>query len=83
MGSFVTKVQSESVTKEVCTTIQTAMTDPKAAIEYADAVGMDSNNRRVLMAFAEGGKDAGFKALFTAPDGKRTLSYAESRALYG
>jgi len=50
---------------------------------YADLVGMDSNNRKVMQAFVEGGQEAGFKALFTSPDGERPLSYAESRALYG
>jgi len=47
------------------------------------AAGMDSNNRKVLTAFAEGGEKAGMKALFTSPDGKRELSYSEMRMLYG
>ena len=59
------------------------MTDPVSANVYADLVGMDSNNRKVMQAFVEGGQEAGFKALFTSPDGERPLSYAESRALYG
>jgi hypothetical protein len=63
--------------------IKTAISDPVAANVYADTVGMDANNRKVLQAFSTGGKEAGVKALFTSPDGERTLSYADSRALYG
>jgi hypothetical protein len=80
-------VKESIINKEVATefgkVLKTAMSNPVEANAYADLVGMDANNRRVLQAFAKGGKDAGFKALFTAPDGKRTLTYAESRALYG
>jgi len=83
----VVRAKESFINKEVATEFgkifKTVMSDPVEADVYADAVGMDANNRRVLQAFATGGKDAGFKALFTAPDGKRTLSYAESRALYG
>ena len=63
--------------------IKTAMSDPVAANAYANLVGMDANNRKVLQAFATGGNEAGMKALFTSPDGERQLSYAESRMLYG
>ena len=88
MGSCPSKpayvsVVDKEMAKEFGKVIKTAMTDPKAATVYADEVGMDSNNRKVMQAFATGGKEAGIKALFTSPDGERTLSYAESRALYG
>ena len=74
---------NKDVATEFGKMIKTVTSDPVEANAYADLVGMDANNRRVLQAFAKGGKDAGFKALFTAPDGKRKLTYAESRALYG
>ena len=44
---------------------------------------MDEPNKKVMEAFAQGGSSAGFKALFTSPDGTRQLTYAESRMLYG
>jgi len=74
------------IDKEVATEfgkmIKTVTSDPVQANAYADLVGMDANNRRVLQAFATGGNEAGVKALFTSENGKK-LTYAESRALYG
>lgn len=83
MAKRATQQMGSCNSKEVGKVIKAAMTDPNAAERYADTVGMDSNNRKVLQVFAEQGKEAGIKALFTSPDGQRTLSYAESRALYG
>ena len=88
MGSCPSKptyvsVVDKEMAKEFGKVIKTAMTDPVSATAYANTVGMDSANRKVLQAFADGGKEAGLKALFTSPDGKRELTYAESRAIYG
>lgn len=74
---------NEQLAHVIGNSVKAAMTDPNAAVRYADTVGMDSANRKVLHVFAEKGKEAGIKALFTSEDGERTLSYAESRALYG
>ena len=75
------------INKEVATEfgkmIKHVMSEPVKTNVYANTVGMDANNRKVLQAFATGGNEAGVKALFTAPDGKTKLSYAASRALYG
>jgi len=76
-------LMNEQVATEFGQLIKTVMSEPVKGNVYADLVGMDANNRKVLQAFATGGKEAGVKALFTSPDGERTLSYAESRALYG
>ena len=74
---------NKEVASEFGKVIKTVMSDPVEANVYANVFGMDANNRRVLQVFAKDGKEAGVKALFTSPDGERTLSYAESRALYG
>jgi hypothetical protein len=74
---------NDKVAKVFGRMITTAMSDPVEANVYANVFGMDANNRKVLQAFATGGKEAGIKALFTSPDGETKLTYAESRALYG
>ena len=74
---------NKDVATEFGKMIKHVMSDPVEANAYAHLVGMDANNRRVLQAFATGGNEAGVKALFTSEDGKKKLTYAESRALYG
>jgi len=75
-------LMNEQVATEFGQLIKHVISDPVKTNVYADIVGMDANNRRVLQAFATGGNEAGVKALFTSEDGKK-LTYAESRALYG
>jgi len=54
----------------------------KKANDYADTVGMDDANRKVLEIFATEGKDAAVKAMFTGDKGEQ-LSYSEMRSRYG
>ena len=54
----------------------------KKADDYADAVGMDDSNRKVLEILTTKGPDAAFKAMFTGDKGEQ-LSYAEMRGRYG
>jgi len=75
-------LMNEQVATEFGQLIKHVISDPVKTNVYADIVGMDANNRRVLQAFATGGNEAGVKALFTSENGKK-LTYAESRALYG
>jgi beta-phosphoglucomutase-like phosphatase (HAD superfamily) len=56
--------------------------DVESAYKYANAVGMDENNKRIMMIFKTQGEAAGFKALMTREDGAE-MTYAESRARYG
>ena len=56
--------------------------DTKGVDAYADAVGMDEANKRIMMIFKTQGEAAGLKALATREDGTR-MDYAESRARYG
>jgi hypothetical protein len=55
---------------------------PQYADAYADAVGMDDANRRVLKILNAEGPKAAMKAMTTREDGT-PMSYAESRARYG
>lgn len=56
--------------------------DTKFVESYANAVGMDDNNKRIMMIFKTQGEAAGLKALMTHDDGTE-MTYAESRARYG
>jgi hypothetical protein len=56
--------------------------DVDSVDKYANAVGMDENNKRIMMIFKTQGEAAGFKALMTHDDGTE-MTYAESRARYG
>lgn len=56
--------------------------DIKGADAYADAVGMDDANRRILHIAKTEGPPAMFKAMFTGEQGQE-LSYAEMRSRYG
>jgi hypothetical protein len=55
---------------------------PQYADAYADAVGMDDANRKVLKILNAEGPEAAMKAMTTREDGT-PMSYAESRARYG
>jgi hypothetical protein len=50
--------------------------------QYAEVVGMDDANKRVLHVFKTQGTQAGIKAMMTREDGT-AMTYAESRAMYG
>ena len=56
--------------------------DLKKADAYADEVGMNPANRKILHIARTEGTPAMFKAMFTGEQGQE-LSYAESRARYG
>ena len=56
--------------------------DTKSVDAYANAVGMDEANKRIMMIFKTQGEAAGLKALMTREDGTR-MDYDESRAQYG
>ena len=56
--------------------------DTERANRFADAVGMDSNNRKAGVVLATQGPDAFVKHVMTRPDGTK-MSYAEMRGLYG
>lgn len=56
--------------------------DTKFVESYANAVGMDDNNKRIMMIFKTQGEAAGLKAMMTNEDGTE-MTYAESRARYG
>jgi hypothetical protein len=56
--------------------------DTKSVDAYANAVGMDEANKRIMMIFKTQGEAAGLKAMMTREDGTQ-MDYAESRARYG
>lgn len=56
--------------------------DIEEADKYADSVGMDAANRRILHIFKTEGQAAGVSAMFTGDQGQ-ALSYSEMRARYG
>ena len=56
--------------------------DTKCVDAFANAVGMDEANKRIMMIFKTQGEAAGLKAMMTREDGTR-MDYAESRARYG
>ena len=54
------------------------------ANKYADAVGMNSLNRNLLISLKTESKEEFIKKAFTDPyDNTKTLSYSEMRSLYG
>ncbi len=56
--------------------------DVDSVEKYANAVGMDAANTRVLKILKTEGAEAMFKAMTTHDDGT-PMTYAESRARYG
>ncbi len=56
--------------------------DVDAVDKYAQAVGMDAANTRILKIAKTEGTEAMFKAMMTREDGT-AMDYAESRSRYG
>ena len=54
----------------------------KKADAYADSVGINDANKKVLHVHVTEGQPAAFKAMFTGEQGQE-LSYSEMRARYG
>ena len=79
------KVDGESVVTKYSKVVKKLFQedgDVDSVDKYANAVGMDAANTRVLKILKTEGKEAMFKAMTTHDDGT-PMTYAESRARYG
>jgi len=77
-----TPVESTVVPRRTESVTRLFPPSPQSADAYADAVGMDAANRKVLKILNAEGPAAAMKAMTTRDDGT-PMSYAESRARYG